>query len=854
MKYYTNVQVMGNNILYRGVEDGKRVKWKIPYKPTLYVKSKKASQLCKFRTLKNEPLEPIKFEGIYEAKDFVKRYATTENFSIYGNQGWAYAFISEAFPEQIEFDSDHISVGFLDIEVDSSNGFPSIDVAASPITAITLLVDGTYHVWGNRAYSPTSSNVAYHPAKDEKSLLEDFFDFWSKNTPDIITGWNVELFDIPYLVNRCRTMFMAELANKLSPWGKINEREVSYGTKRNHFYSIFGVAILEYIDLYKKYSKTPNQESYALQNICMVELGEGKEKYEGSLHDLYQNDYAKFIKYNIRDVELVHKLEQKLGLVALAMMLAYANKVNYEDVFMQVRMWDSICYDWLRRKGIIVPPKEDKIKSRANEGAFVKHPKSGRYGHGGSFDLDGLYPHLIMMYNISPETLVEDFDLPEEIAKWRDQNLMGLSAPAAVKAFSEGRLDFSLLKKFNLTVTPNGAFYRKDIHGFLPEIMDVKYEERKKYKQMMIAAKKELEAETDSTKKKDIEKKIAKFDNWQSALKITLNSAYGAIANEWFRMYDMRNAEAITLSGQVAVKWIESRLNGFMNGLLKTHDVDYIIAIDTDSVYIDFSAVVGKAFKPEESRDSQRVIAQLDKFCEKHILPFIEQSYRELTDYVNAYAHKMSMKREALFDGAIWTSKKHYILNVYNNEGVAYNKPKMKIVGLEAIKSSYPKAAREAQKKAFVYILDNDLQGLRQFVDDFRREFRTLPVVAIASPRSCNGLGEYSDPKTIWGFKTPPHVRGALVHNHHVKANGLDKKYELIKEGEKVRYMYLKEPNPLQTDIISFVDGIPTELGIGQYLDYETQFDKVFLDPLNIVVNAVGWKIEEESSLEGLFG
>lgn len=850
-RYYTNVQVLGNNILFRGVEDGKRVKYKIPYKPTLFVKSKKAS---KFHTLKKEPLEPLKFENIYEAREFCKRYQSTDNFSIYGNQGWVYAFISEAFDEKIEFDPDHVSVSFLDIEVDSSNGFPNIDVASSPITAITLLVGGVYHVWGVREYQSTREDVVYHRSKDEKSLLVNFFDFWSKNTPDIVTGWNVELFDIPYLINRAKTLFIYEEAEKLSPWGKLSEREVSYGKKTNRFYSILGVAILEYIDLYKKYSKTPNQESYSLENISQVHLKEGKEKYEGPLHDLYANDYEKFIRYNIRDVELVYKLDQDQGLIALAMMLAYANKVNYEDVFMQVRMWDSICYDWLRRKNIIVPPKEDKIKSRANEGAFVKHPIAGRYGHGASFDLDGLYPHLIMMYNISPETLVEDYELPDEVAQWRDKNLLGLAAPAAVKLFATEGLDFSLLKKYNLTVTPNGAVYRRDIRGFLPEIMDVKYQERKHYKNLMLQAKKDLEAETNLTSKKDLEKKIAKYDNWQSALKITLNSAYGAIANEWFRMYDMRNAEAITLSGQVAVKWIEARINGFMNGFLKSGNVDYIIAIDTDSVYIDFTKIVTKIITTDDDRkDPKTAIRRLDKFCEKHLQPFIEQQYKLLADYLNA-DHKMNMKREALFDSAIWTSKKHYILNVYNNEGVEYNTPKLKIVGLEAIKSSYPKAARDAQKEAFVYILNNDLQGLRTFVDNFRNLFRKLPVVAIASPRSCNGLEQYSDPKTIWGFKTPPHVRGALVYNHHVKANGLNKKYDLIKEGEKVRYMYLREPNPLQTDIISFVDSIPTELGIGQYLDYETQFDKVFLDPLNIVVNAVGWKLEEEASLEGLFG
>lgn len=844
---------MGNHILYRGIENGKRVKRKIPYKPTLYVKSKKPG--TKFFTLHGEPLEPIQLEGIYEAKDFCKRYEHTENFKIYGNQGYGYSYISEEYPETIEFDKEQVDVTFIDIEVSSSGGFPNVDVAAAPVTAITLFQRGTYHVWGCREFDcPKDRNISYYLCDDEKDLLEKFFEHWAKNTPDIVTGWNIEMFDIPYLINRCHTLYMAELSLKFSPWGKVSDREVTLGTKKKmKYYSISGVAIVEYIDVYKKYSKNPNQESYALENISQVELGEGKYKFDGSLEDLYQNHYQKFIEYNIRDVELVVKIDDKLGLLELVMALAYDNKVNYEDVFMQVRMWDSITNDFLRRRNIIIPPKEDKIKPRMNEGAFVKSPIIGLHGWGASFDLDGLYPHLIMMYNISPETLVEDYDLPHEVAEWKDQVLGTKSVQVCVNEFANQSLDFSILKKYNLSVTPNGVFYRKDKHGFLPQIMETKYARRKHFKDLMLEHKSLMEKATDPAEVKRLSKLVARYDNWQSALKITLNSAYGAIANEWFRMYDMRNAEAITLSGQIAVKFIERKLNTYFNKMLKTDGRDYIVAIDTDSVYIDLDLIVQRGFGGKT--DPQKIVIELDKFCKQHIQPAISKWYAELTDYVNAYAAKLNMKRESIYGAAIWTAKKRYMLHVYNNEGVAYNKPKLKITGLEAIKSSVPKIAREAQKAAYDLILTTkDVIAVRQFVDKFRIQFKTLPVKDIASPRSCNGLDTYHDPKTIWGFKTPIHVRGALVFNHMIKQNKLDKKVELIKEGEKVRYIYLKEPNTVQSDVISFVDKLPSELGLGQYLDYETQFSKVFLDPLDIVLKSIGWKLEEESSLEALFG
>ena len=847
--FYTNVALIGDNILYRGVKDGKRVRQKIRYKPKFFVRSSKGS---KWTNLQKEPLEEIQLGSIREARDFLKQYEGVSNFKIYGNIKYEYAFISDVFPEDINWDMSQICTAYIDIEVGSENGFPEPNKANEAITAITVLLNGKYHTFGCGNYETHREDVEYIKCSDEYELIEKFLDFWTLYYPDIVTGWNINFFDIPYLINRVIKLYGEEKAQKFSPWGKISSREVVYKGKTQQTYDIMGVSVLDYYELFRNgslNSSNANQESYALGHIASVVLGETKLDYSEfeNLHQLYKLDYQKFIEYNVKDVELVSRLEDKLGLIEVACTLAYDSKVNVEDVFTQVRMWDVIIYNKLKQRHIAVPPRKETRKDEQYAGAFVKDPILGMHRWVASFDLNSLYPHLIMMYNLSPETLLEAYEFDSELrdfmAKW--------SPKINVDGLLNEQVPTEILKKHKITMTPNGQFFRTDKQGFLSEIMETMYEDRAMYKRKMIECKKQIEKTVSESERKSLEKDISRYHNLQMAKKITLNSAYGAIGNQWFRFFDIRIAEAITLSGQLSIKWIENKMNDYLNRILKTKS-DYVIASDTDSIYLNLGPLIDKALNNKPT-DQLSVIRMLDKFCEEKIQPHIDDSYQNLADYVNAYAQKMKMKREALADKGIWTAKKRYLLNVYNNEGVEYAKPKLKITGLEAIKSSTPSACREKIKEALEVIVNKDQATTLQFIKDFREEFKTLPVDEIAFPRGVNGLSKYSDDKTIFGLKTPIHVRGSLIFNHLIIQNGLEKKYQLIKEGEKIKFIYLREPNTIRSDVISFMSVIPKELDLNKYIDYNTQFEKSFVEPLKAVLDVIGWKAEEANSLEDLF-
>ena len=844
--FYTNVSVIGDNILFRGVKDGKRIRQKIKYKPKLFVRSNKPS---KWTTLKGEPVEEMPFLSIRDAREFVKQYDGVSNFTIYGAVRYDYAFVSDMFPDDIDWDISQLCIAYIDIEVGSENGFPEPEHAHEAITAITIHINDQYYVIGCGEYTPHRDDVKYIKCSDEFELIEKFIDIWTLYYPDIVSGWNIKFFDFPYILNRIKRLFGEEKIAKLSPWGRVTDYKVTYKGREHVCYDMLGVALLDYYELYRKYSPNPNQESFKLGHIASVELGETKLDYSEfeNLHQLYRQDYQKFIEYNVKDVELVYRFENQMRLIELAMTLAYDARVNYEDVFSQVRMWDTIIYNALKRKHIVMPPKKEARKDEQYAGAFVKDPIIGMHDWVASFDLNSLYPHLIMMYNLSPETLLDGESFNSDLRKFISDhgpkinvdNLLSKSIPTDV------------LKKNKVALTPNGQLFSIAKQGFLSEIMETMYEDRALFKNKAIEAKKQIQKAVSDQEKAELKRQIARYNNIQLAKKVTLNSAYGAIGNAYFRFFDIRIAEAITLSGQLAIRWIENKLNNHLNTMLKTNGIDYVIASDTDSIYLNLGGLVSK-FIPDTS-DKKKTIRMLDKFCEERIQPFIDESYQELADYMNAYAQKMKMKREALADRAIWTAKKRYLINVYNNEGVEYKEPQMKIMGLEAIKSSTPNACREKIKEAFKVIIEKDEASVMKFVSDFREEFKTLPIADIAFPRGVNGLEKYHDDKSIYGFKTPIHVRGSLIFNHQITIQGLDKRYEKIKEGEKIKFIYLRQPNTIRSDVISFMSSIPKEFDLEKYIDYDTQFEKSFVEPLKIVLECINWKVEKQNSLEDFF-
>ena len=828
MKFYTNVEQAGNRLLVRGYNNGQRYSDRIPFNPTLFLPTKQHS---KWKTLEGQPVQPHRFGSITEAREFVKGYKEVPDFEIHGNTRFLYQYIAEQHPEdQVKFDSSKIRIFNIDIETAAENGFPDIESADQEILAISIKdsFTGRITVFGARPYDNKDSMVDYMHFRSEESMLGAFLEYWQANFPDVITGWNVQLFDMPYICNRVERILGDKFVKLLSPWKLVSQREIFIKGRKQFAVDTLGISTLDYLELYKKFTYT-NQESYRLDHICNVELGEKKldhSEYD-TFKEFYEHDWQKFIDYNIHDVRLVDKLDDKMKLIELAYTMAYDAKVNYEDVFSQVRMWDNYIYNELNKRKIAIPPKKESTKDTKYAGAYVKEPKPGFYDWVVSFDLNSLYPHLIMQYNISPETL-------------RDTR-----HPSATV---DGILNQEVIIEKEFATCANGAQYRKDKHGFLPEMMQKMYDSRVIFKKKMIKAKQQYE----KTPTVELMKEIARCNNIQMAKKISLNSAYGAIGNEHFRYYKTANAEAITLSGQVSIRWIENKMNDYLNKLLSTQDKDYVIASDTDSIYLNLGPLVNK-FLASKSSDKAAVVSLLNKICEEKFEPFIEESYKELATYVSAYEQKMSMKRENIADRGIWTAKKRYILNVWDSEGVRYKEPKMKIMGLETARSSTPAYFRDKLYAAFQIIIGKSNDELITFINGVRNETKERPYEEVAFPRGVNNLAKYRHPKEIYQKGTPIHVRGALLYNHYVKHYNIENKHPLIQEGEKIKFMYLKTPNPMHENTISFFGDLPKEFGIEKYVDYQTQFEKSFLEPLKNVLQCIGWQHEKTISIKSFF-
>ena len=830
MRFYTNVQLIGNQFLVRGVDNGKRYEHRDEFFPTLFVRSKRES---KFKTLSGEEVEPVRPGTVRDCREFYKKYDDIDGFPIYGNDRYIYQYISEKYPEdEIKFDISQIKLVTLDIETTAEKGFPDVESASEEILAITIQDYTTKQIvtWGVKPFVNKQKNVTYRYCSTEHQLLSDFINYWMQDVPDVVTGWNIQLFDIPYICKRLNRVLGEKLMKRFSPWGLVSEDETYIQGRKHITFDVGGVTQLDYLDLYKKFTYKA-QESYRLDYIAEVELGQKKLDHSefDTFKDFYTHGWQKFIEYNIVDVELVDRLEDKMKLIELALTMAYDAKVNYGDVFYQVRVWDNIIYNYLKKRDIVIPPKNKSSKNEKYAGAYVKEPIPGKYDWVVSFDLNSLYPHLIMQYNISPETLLEE-----------------RHPTASVDRILDEEINFELYK--SNAVCANGAMFRKDVRGFLPELMEKMYGDRVIFKKRMLQAKQEYE----KTPTKALEKEIARCNNIQMAKKISLNSAYGAIGNQYFRYYKLANAEAITLSGQVSIRWIENKMNQYLNKLLQTTEEDYVIASDTDSIYLNLGPLVDKFFA-NRSSDKAKIVELLDKICEDKFEPYIDQCYQNLANYVSAYDQKMQMKRENIADRGIWTAKKRYILNVWDSEGVRYEDPKLKMMGIEAVKSSTPAPCRKMIKDALKLMMSGTEEDVIHFIDKSREEFKKMPPEQIAFPRSVSDVVKYKSSSDIYAKGTPIHCRGALLYNHYIKKNKLENKYSLIQNGEKIKFCYLKKPNIIHENIISFIQDFPRELDLDKYIDYDLQFEKSFVEPLKAILDAIGWNVEKTVNLELFF-
>lgn len=847
MEFYTHFTRLGNKILLRGYNNGERVSKAISYEPYLFIPSNEKS---KFVTINNEYVKKMLFDSISDARDFVKRYKNVQNFAIHGLTEFEYVYINDNYPENMSYDPQLIRVVPIDIEVASDEGFPNIGLADKPITAISFLLNNKIEVFGCGDYVTHQKNITYFKCKDERQLMLKFVERFAKLDCDVITGWNVETFDIPYIINRIKYLFGNQaysIYKHLSPWKKVNERsfESKHGTQET--YDIVGISTLDYLPLYRKFSYK-EQESYKLDHIAHTELGKRKVDYSDyeSLLELYHKNFQLFIEYNVRDITLIPELEQEKRFLEQAYGLAYDSKVGFNDALTTVRMWDVKIHNFLMDQNIVVPPRPQIYGDHDSiPGGYVKDPVPGMYRWVMSFDFTSLYPRLIEHYNISPDTYVRmvDYVGPE------------VAVGGGYDRYSK------MLVDNNVTITPNGALFSREKQGFLAALMNKTFAQRKKYKDQMLDMKQQKEhydkttEDKKKTKKKTLKEfttKINQLDTLQHSKKIQLNSVYGALANKYFRWFDNKLAEAITSSGQLSTRWAANKVNICFNKIFKTDNFDYVIACDTDSMYLSMEPFVKELIKMKavKANDTAKIIKMLDKISNTMIEPFLVKQFDHLAQYANAFQQKLHMKRECIGDTAVWVAKKRYIMNVWNEEGVQYTKPKTKITGIEAVRSSTPAVCRDNIKKALKIILNGDNADLIKFVDQFRSEFEQMPFEDVAFPRGVHSLNQYKSNLGIYRKGTPIHVRGSLVYNDMVKKYNLENIYQPIYEGDKIKFCYMIKPNPSHENVFAVQSMLPKQFKLDQFIDYQTQFEKAFMDPIKNITNVIGWELEKIAHVE----
>lgn len=866
MSFYTFYRRWGNTVLVREKQDDVDTKNVIvELEPTIWERD--PSFESGYTDYYGTSLKPKSFSSAKDASQFLKSYKGVEGVSFCGTSDFALEEVCNRYGK-IEYDKSKIRTLTLDIEVNADE-FPNPEEAKYPVDLLTVHdnITDTYvclSLYDFDSSDPMIShlNVVHKKFDSEHDLLVAFVQFWASMNADNFTGWNTEIFDIPYLYFRICKVLGETWAKKLSPFESVFvvETTVNFGNEVKKI-DIVGMTDLDYISLYKKH-RYLTRESYRLGFIAQAEGVGNKVAYSNhNLQDLARENPQLYQVYNIVDVELVVELDRKLKYLDITYALSYLTMSNYADTLGTTRLWTNAIYSYLYLDKKQIPPVfPNKELYREFPGGFVMEPKAGKYRWVVSFDFASLYPHLIMHQNLGPETWVSRSDFRQALMKSNDQDAIryakssefdcdidAVSIDTCVnKEVSETLLHYA--KTLNLCVTPNGSLYRRDFRSFLSEMMQFYYNQRKVVKKEMLALKQKKVDATTEEDKKFYENAVAAKDAMQMALKIAMNSGYGAISNKFFQYFKIDVAEAITTGGQTAVRWASRDIDEFLMSVLGDTKSRWIYS-DTDSSYVDLSDIVNRYTKFNPKASTNDIVTMLDKFCETRIQPVINQSCENLREYLNGYDQKLFMKREAIAEVAIWSSKKHYAMAVWDNEGVRYYEPDLKVQGLESVKSSTPKWAREYLKKVYMTCLLKDQEALFELFRGVKVEYQAMPVETIAVPRGVNGIKKYSDSKgmpTVKGVQA--HIRGSIYHNAILRKLEI-KSIPPIADKEKIRYIMLK-PNHHHVDVIAFREELPPEFKLHQYVDRETIFQKSFVSPAESFAGLIGWDLEFKPKLE----
>lgn len=832
MKFYTACALKGNKILVRGYKNGERFTDTISFKPSLFIKTEKDTR---YKTLNGVKVNRMRFDTLYDCRQFLDQYRDLDDCPIYGNTDFITQYLMETYETEVEYDLSTIKVAYLDLECETEGGFPDLDNPNERINLMSIRVNGLTYVITSKQVSLPDCKVIL--TSSEKELILKTFEVLQKEDVDIITGWNVKLFDIPYIIGRAKLFFDDSEIQSWLPFGLMKMRETDIGGKVYKIYEFPGYTILDYMDLYKKFSGT-SQESYALNFIAKVELDAQKLDYSayGSLREFYQKDFQRFAEYNVQDALLVEQLDNKLKLIDLAVSIAYEAKITFDTVFFATRIWETICCDYLAKKSIVPPLKRSYAKDDQFVGAYVKEVAPGLYNNIVSFDATSLYPSIIMQWNISPETCTK-----KDISLIADDFLQ--NKRKEIPSFVEES------KKTNSCLACNGSTFTKDIKGFIPILIEKTFNQRKEAKNKMI----ELEKEFEKTSDKNLLPKIAALKIRQSVKKILANSLYGCLGNPAFVYSSPELATAVTVTGQVIIRSAEKAMNDYIQSLTKENK-DYVIAVDTDSVYLNLDPIVHKI---SAKTNIDNITDFINQVCEQKIQPEFKKEMDLLCIALNCSENKIIFKREAIASAGMFIAKKRYALLVQDLEGVRFKDPKLKIMGLETARSSTPAVVRNKLKDCVKIILTKTPEELRKYVDEFYDKFMKLPLEDVAAPRGVKGISKYMDNTSIYKSGTPIATKAALLHNAYIKKLDLSKEIQPIKENDKMKFVFVKVPNPYgmcgRDAVIGFISKPPVQFEIEKYIDRKKQFDKTFGEPLDNILQAIGWSISNEVTLESFF-
>lgn len=824
--FYTSVIEHRGEILYRGYFNEKRISKRVKYKPYLFLEGG-----GEFKTIYGKPVRKRTFDNIWDAKNFVKETKEIHGSEIFGLTKFKYTYINDQFPEEMDFDIDLIRIANIDIECDTGNdGFPSPVLANERITAITVTSKNVIYSFGLVDFVTEDPRVKYQKFESEKRLLLEFLVFWEQMDFDVITGWNLEGFDIQYLVNRIKKVLSDDHALRLSPWRIVEEKKLHRTMKDETTYDIFGITVLDYLALYKKFVQN-KQESYSLDYIAFAELGKRKldySEYASSLTELFLKHPQKYMEYNIRDTELVDELEEKLGFLSLAITFCFSAKINFSDIYTPTVFWDVKIHNYLLKRNIVIPPASRGKKTEQYEGAYVHNPIIGKHKHVVTFDLKSLYPSILVQNNMSPETYAGKYE-----ERYNVDDL--------VEKFPEPLSEYLLENNYSFGC--NSSLWNNKNRGLIAEILEDSLNQRDVYKDKMKEYKKQNEKEP-SKKLKNL---VSRYDKLQESTKLGNNSFYGVCGTASFRWFSIPYVEGITCTGQFVTKFVAKNLNLLIDNFTGVKKDRWVMS-DTDSVFLTLEDVVEKL----ELTDPDQILKALDMFASKILQKAVDKTLEEVKNNLNSYKSFLSMKREKISDSMVICAKKNYFMSVVDNEGFRYKEPEIIMKGIKAVRSDTPATCRDSLRDSLKIFLSGNNDELITHVKEFRKKFDDFSFEEMASPSGVNGMKTYRSDNTVYTGGTPIHVRASLLYNNLLKEKKLTKKYQEIKDGDKMKYVYLKLPNPIKENVIGAFTTLPSEFDLVKYIDIEAQFEKAFLSPIKIIATAIGWQTEIKSTLEEL--